>query len=151
MLLWMAVHYMLGHWIVWFMLTPTAPPAGLNFQKALLTAVPQSSSTISSLLLVAIILAVESSPSSYSASRRGWRWTTEFPPMPTKRWGSTALCTGITLIIAGGKTEQDSELKTVEIMNTATKQWSTAADLPQPTSFAPAAVCGNQFYILGEV
>ena len=80
----------------------------------------------------------------------GWRWTTEFPPMPTKRWGSTALCTGITLIIAGGKTEQDSELKTVEIMNTATKQWSTAADLPQPTSFAPAAVCGNQFYILGK-
>ena len=80
----------------------------------------------------------------------GRRWTTEFPPMPTKRWGSTALCTGTHLIVAGGKTEQDSELKTVEIMNTATKQWSTAADLPQPTSFAPAAVCGDIFYIFGK-
>ena len=28
------------------------------------------------------------------------RWTEEFPPMPTKRWGSTALCTGTALIVS---------------------------------------------------
>ena len=79
----------------------------------------------------------------------GKRWTEEFPRMPTKRCTSTALCTGITLIVAGGKTK-DYSLKTVEIMNIATKQWSTAADLPQPVTCAPAAVCGDQVYILGE-
>ena len=35
-------------------------------------------------------------------------------------------------------------------MNTATEQWSTAAALPQPVICAPAAVCGDQIYILGE-
>ena len=76
------------------------------------------------------------------------RWTEKFPPMPTKRWGSTALCTGTALIVAGGGTKQFSDLKTVEVMNTETEQWSTAADLPQPLWQAPAAVCGDHVYIL---
>ena len=80
----------------------------------------------------------------------GRRWTEEFPPMPTKRWGSTALCTGTTLIVAGGKIKDLSPLKTVEIMNIETKQWSTAADLPLPVAYATTAVCGDQIYILGE-
>ena len=80
----------------------------------------------------------------------GRRWTEEFPPMPTKRCGSTALCTGTALIVAGGKAKAYSPLKTVEIMDIETKQWSTAAGLPQPVKYAPAAVCGDQVYILGE-
>ena len=60
------------------------------------------------------------------------------------------LCTGTALIVAGGEAEDNSPLNTVEIMNIATKQWSTAADLPQPVSYAPAAVCGDQVYILRE-
>ena len=47
-------------------------------------------------------------------------------------------------------TKQDSILCTVEIMNTATTQWSTAADLPRPLAFASAAVCDDQVYILGR-
>jgi hypothetical protein len=74
------------------------------------------------------------------------KWTEEFPPMPTKRYGSTATA----LIVVGGEAKVYSPLKTVEIMNIATKQWSTAADLPQPVKFAPAAVCGDQIYILGD-
>ena len=35
-------------------------------------------------------------------------------------------------------------------MNIATKQWSTAAALPQLVVSAPAVVCGDQIYILGE-
>jgi serine/threonine protein kinase len=80
----------------------------------------------------------------------GRRWTEEFPPMPTKRHGSTALCTGTALIVVGGKAKDYSSLKTVEIMNTATKQWSTAADLPQPVTYVPVAVCGDHVYILGD-
>ena len=76
------------------------------------------------------------------------RWTEEFPPMPTKRELSTALSTGTALIVAGGQTKDSSLLKTVEVLNTTTKQWSTVADLPQPLCDAPAAVCGEYIYIL---
>ena len=77
------------------------------------------------------------------------RWTEEFPRMPTKRCGSTVLCTGTALIVVGGEANDGSPLKTVEIMNTVTKQWSTAAILLQPVMYAPAAVCGDRVYILG--
>ena len=78
------------------------------------------------------------------------KWTEEFPPMPTKRQGSTALCTGTALIVAGGESEDRStlDLRTVEVMNTETLQWYTAADLPQPMYRAPGAVCGDYVYIL---
>ena len=80
----------------------------------------------------------------------GRRWTEEFPPMPTKRRGSIALCTGTALIVAGGWNL--STLQTVEVLNTETLQWSTAADLPKSLAlnFATAAVCGDHVYILRE-
>ena len=34
-------------------------------------------------------------------------------------------------------------------MDIETHQWSTAADLPKPMSYASATVCGDQFYMLG--
>jgi N-acetylneuraminic acid mutarotase len=71
--------------------------------------------------------------------------------MPTKRVQSTALCTGTVLIVIGGNAKDGSPLKSVEIMNTVTKQWSTAADLPaQPAAYAPVAVCGECVYIVGN-
>jgi serine/threonine protein kinase len=81
----------------------------------------------------------------------GRRWTKIFPPMPTKRKRTTSLCTGITLIVAGGEGEGGRGLSTVEVMNTETCQWSTAADLPRPMYYASATVCGDQLYMLGGV
>ena len=78
----------------------------------------------------------------------GRKWTEEFPPMPTKRYGTIALCSETALIVGGGNTV--SELQTVEVMNTETLQWSTAAALPQPLSHAPASISGNRIFILGE-
>ena len=78
----------------------------------------------------------------------GRRWTEKFPPMPTKRYNSTALCTGTTLIIVGGVSEYYSSPQIVEVMNTETLQWSTAAHLPQPVSCFPGAICGDRVYIL---
>ena len=88
-------------------------------------------------------------------SLTGGRWTEKFPPMPTKRSGTTALCIETALIVAGGKSDKLSgiyELQTVDqVMSTETVQWSTAADLPQPSLwFAPASVCGDHVYILGK-
>ena len=77
------------------------------------------------------------------------RWTEKFPPMPTKRLGSTALCTGTALIVAGGVCS--ITLQTVEVMNTETLQWSIAADLPQPLCEAPGMVSGDHIYILSLI
>ena len=78
----------------------------------------------------------------------GQKWTKKFPPMPTKRYGVTALCTGTVLIVVGG-TNNDQDLKTVEVMNTETCQWSIAADLPEPLNGSSFAVCGDHVYQLG--
>ena len=86
---------------------------------------------------------------SLTGEGRGRRWKEVFPAMSTKRWRSTALCTGTALIVAGGETDRGRSLmRTVEVMDTETLQWSTAADLPQPLSKAPGAVCGDHVYIL---
>ena len=82
----------------------------------------------------------------------GRRWTEKFPPMPTKRFSISALCTGTTLIAAGGWGGcKDEILKTVdsEVLNTETQEWHTAADLPQPLSGASIALCGDLLYLLG--
>ena len=85
---------------------------------------------------------------SLTGEGRGRRWTEKIPPMPTKRNVSTALCTGTALIVAGGRGEDHFTLQTVEVMNTETLQWSTAAHLPQPVSCVPGAICGDLVYIL---
>ena len=72
-----------------------------------------------------------------------------FPPMPTMRCRVASLCTGTTLIVAGGQGIGAEYLLTVEVMDTETHQWSTAADLPETFCLGSATVCGDQFYILG--
>ena len=42
----------------------------------------------------------------------GRRWTKILPPMPTKRCGVSSLCTGATLIVAGGMGEDGRVLST---------------------------------------
>ena len=69
--------------------------------------------------------------------------------MPTKRWGTAALCTGTALIVAGGWGEDELVLSTVEVMGTENHQWSTAAHLPQPIYCASATICGDRIYMLG--
>ena len=83
-------------------------------------------------------------------SLRGRKWIEIFPPMPTKRRWVTSLCIGRALIVAGGIHVQDpagGTLATVEVMNTDTRQWSTAADLPQTMYTASATVCGDRIYM----
>ena len=79
----------------------------------------------------------------------GRRWTQQFPPMPTKRGMTTSLCTGTVLIVAGGRGVGGRALSIVEVMDTVTHQWSTAADLPRPMYRASATICGDQLYMLG--
>ena len=82
-------------------------------------------------------------------SLTGDKWTKQFPPMPSKRWLTAAVCSGRSLIVAGGLGEGDKNLSTVEVMDTETPQWSTASSLPHPLYIASATCCGDQVYMLG--
>ena len=79
----------------------------------------------------------------------GRRWTEKFPPMPTKRCSVSVLCTGTNLIVAGGFDVHVQTLKTVEVLNTETREWHTAADLPQPLSYSSITLCNDLVYLLG--
>lgn len=78
-------------------------------------------------------------------------WNEQFPPMPTKRWRTTALCTETALVVAGGMGEGLELLTTVEVMSTGLHEWSTAASLPELFSYQSMAVCGDHVYMLGGV
>ena len=87
----------------------------------------------------------------YSLTGKGKnrKWTKEFPPMPSKRRRAIALCSGKALIVAGG--DRGETLRTVEIMNTETLTWSTAADLPRELRVASATITRGCLYMLGGV
>ena len=75
------------------------------------------------------------------------KWTEQFPPMPTKRWVTAAVCSGRYLIVVGGILGK-KDLSTVEVMDTETLRWYTASSLPRPLHQASATLCGDQIYIL---
>ena len=86
--------------------------------------------------------------------REGWlrrSWSDVFPPMPTKRRGTTAVTSKEHLIVAGGETGLGyaNSINTVEVMDTKTLVWSTVASLPQTYIWASATICGDHLYMLG--
>ena len=81
--------------------------------------------------------------------KRSKKWREVFQSMPTERSSSVAVCTGQALIVAGGLAQDSKTLRTVEIMNIDTKEWSSAADLPEPLYNATGTICHNHIYIIG--
>ena len=76
------------------------------------------------------------------------KWTEQFPPMLTKRWLTTVVCSGRSLVVAGGSTGH-RQLSTVEMMDTDALLWFKASSLPHPLSQASATLSGDQVYMLG--
>ena len=81
-------------------------------------------------------------------SFNGSKWVTIFPPMPTKRCWPAVISAQNYLIAAGGVGVAET-LSTVEVMNIATREWYTAASLPEPVCDMSATVCGGRLYLLG--
>ena len=80
------------------------------------------------------------------------KWTKNFPSMPTKCWLTTAVCSGKSLVVAGGSKEifrRERTLSTVEVMDTEILQWSTASSFPHTLSQASATLSGDKVYMLG--
>ena len=82
-------------------------------------------------------------------SFNGSKWVTVFPPMPTKRLCPAVISAQNYLIAAGGWGVGYTVLSTVEVMNIATREWYTAASLPEPVYHMSATVCGGRLYLLG--
>ena len=78
------------------------------------------------------------------------KWSKHFPPMPTKRYWTAVVCSGRSLVVAGGTGDNYTRLSTVELMDTESLQWFTASSLPHPMTEASATICGENLYILGE-
>ena len=79
------------------------------------------------------------------------QWTEQFPPMPSKRYNVSALCTESSLIVVGGRKGNGVCLKTVEVMNTDTRQWHSTNPLPERLSCSSMTICDDRIYLLGGV
>ena len=76
------------------------------------------------------------------------KWSPLFPAMPTKRRDTAAVYDGCSLIVAGGY-DGVNRLATVEVLDTNTRQWSTASSLLHPYTVATLGICGDRLYMLG--
>ena len=79
---------------------------------------------------------------------RGKKWLPDLPAMPTKRYFTAAVCSGRSLIVAGGYDGSNS-LATVEVLDTDTRQWIIASSLTRPLAEATISICGERLYMLG--
>ena len=79
---------------------------------------------------------------------RGKKWLPHLPAMPTKRYYTAAVCSGRSLIVAGGEDDSNT-LATVEVLDTDTQQWSIANSLTRPLTMATISICGERLYMLG--
>jgi len=68
--------------------------------------------------------------------------------LPTKRSSVIVINTQQYLIVAGGEGEE-STLRLVEVMDTGTREWSSAASLPESLVGSSVAVCSNTVFLIG--
>ena len=100
--------------------------------------------------LLTAVGGLSAGPTNRLISFNGSKWVTVFPPMPTKREHPAVISAQNYLIAAGGVgLRYTAILSTVEVMNTDTREWYTAASLPEPVSDMSATVCGGRLYLLG--
>ena len=76
------------------------------------------------------------------------KWVEHFPRMPTSRSDLAAVCRGTSLIAAGGR-DGGRRLRTVEVMDTESLQWTLVNPLPHPMYGASIAVSQEKVYLLG--
>ena len=76
------------------------------------------------------------------------QWLPDLPAMPTKRYLTAVVCSGFSLIVAGGY-DGRNRLTTVEVLDTGTRQWSIASSLTHPFHIATISICGVRVFILG--
>ena len=76
-------------------------------------------------------------------------WTQPLPPMPTRRWGASAVSTQDHLIVAGGNNVGGDRrhLDTVEVFDG--QQWVTADPLPVSCGWMKSTSHDGHYYLMG--
>ena len=85
----------------------------------------------------------------WSTSQR--RWTHPYPPLKTPRHYPAVSAYHQRLVVAGGCDNSDTDLATVEILNTSVShcQWLSATTLPVSCHLMSAAITHGTLYLLG--
>ena len=85
----------------------------------------------------------------YSPSQR--RWSQHYPPLKTPRYWPAVSTYHQCLVVAGGRDDSNTDLATVEILNTSVShcQWLSATGLPVSCHRMSAAITHSTLYLLG--
>ena len=75
------------------------------------------------------------------------QWTEPYPPMKTGCFNPSVVTYEKWLVVAGGR--DGSALDRVEILDTTTRQWYSAAPLPQRCISMKSALVGDTLYLMG--
>ena len=76
-------------------------------------------------------------------------WTHPYPDMHTACASCSAAVHAEWLVVAGGYDEKNLNLLSVEVLNTATKQWYAGPPMPTPTWGMKTAILGDMYYSMG--
>ena len=92
----------------------------------------------------------------YSKMLGVWRadkkkWMHPYPEMSTARSRCSAAVYNELLVVAGGESDGEVMLSSIEVMNTDTKQWHTGPQMPTPWLGMKTAVAGDVCYFMGGV
>ena len=88
------------------------------------------------------------------SSWTGDSWEQNLPALPTKRSRPSVMTYGTYVIVAGGLAEDDRTLlSSLDVLDTATRQWQTPAtlQLPQPLYAMQMTVCTSHIYVAGAL
>ena len=72
----------------------------------------------------------------------------DYTQMPTARMCPSVVSHQSLMIVMGGM-DTEHTFRTTELLDSATGQWFTCDDLPQPLSFLQSVIVGDTLYILG--
>ena len=92
----------------------------------------------------------EQSPSNELYSLIEGEWKPQFPPMAITRSECAVASCGDSLVVIGGVGDWTSDeiITQVEIMNSATRKWTTSCPLPERLEFPSVAFCGEGVYVV---
>ena len=72
-------------------------------------------------------------------------WEELYPPIPTHRVCAAVLTTPTHLVVVGGRNR--AELRTIEVLDVETSQWSSALSLPEPMGDPLMTLCEGNLYV----
>ena len=128
-----------------------------NIDKATWTQLPpapqfnsEAAAIDNELVLIAGIEASSNTITNMVSSWTGQGWEQNIPALPTKRFRPGVMTYGTYVIVAGGRAEDKKTLlSSIDVLNTATRQWQTPANLqlPQLMYVMQMTVCATHMYV----